>query len=504
MRYPGVAPTIVSFIVLTFSQRVVVADAPPMPSEEQPAGVETLTRGPVHEAFAEPITLQAEDGLIAPNEPPPNVAEYPPVDRPQGDRYLWVPGYWSWDGDRNDFIWVSACWRAAPPNTRWVPGYWTPVETGWEWVPGFWSTAGSRVIDYLPAPPAPVELEPPGPPPDTLTVWVPGCWYWTSGRAVLRHGYWLRAREGWVWVPSHWRWTPRGYVFVPGHWDYAFDQRGVLFAPVYFPRSVYARVGFSYSPNIVINISILIGNLFAYPRYSHYYFGDYYDDAYLRVGIYPQFEVDRRHTWYDPVFQYERWRNHRDDPRWEERQRDDYDRRRADRDLRPARTYREQVAREATLPEPRRKGMGLAVPIEKVVAAPSSPFRLQRITNETRQQFSRNGAKVEQYREKRSKWESPSARPATPPPARQLPPPEQRPPAEPRPSATTPSAVTPPAVPPRGVRATQPERVRVPPSPVVGRPVPQSDKMRKAPPPAPPAERLAPSKPPQKKDKPNS
>jgi hypothetical protein len=484
--------SVVSLIV--FLACTAAAQEPPIPPEEQPAGAETLTRGPVHEAFAEPVTLEAEAGFVAPNQPPPNVVEYPPADRPRGDRYVWVPGYWSWDADRNDFIWVSACWRVAPPSMRWVPGYWTPMASGWEWVPGFWAPAGSQAVDYLPAPPAPLDLEPPGPPPGVSSVWSPGCWYWVQGRYVARHGYWLQEQPGWLWVPSHYRWSPRGYIFVRGHWDYALAQRGVLFAPVYFPPSVYARVGFSYTPSIVIDIGLLIGNLFAYPRYSHYYFGDYYDDAYVRIGIYPQFEGERIHTWYDPIYQHERWRRRNEDPRWEEHQRQDYDRRRADRGLRPARTYREQQTREATLPESQRRSVELAAPLRTVVARQTIPLNLDRMTDETRQRIAKKGTEVQKYRDQRVKWEAPAA---APPVARTNPssPPASgnRPaiPAEVHPAVTE---HAPPSGAPREVHLTRPERVRIPSSPVVDKPVAQWGKTRKAPPPTPNGERKSQAK----------
>ncbi len=488
MRARTVGP-IIALLALSLTG-FAAAQQPPVPPEEQPAGAEVLTRGPVNEAFDEPVTLQAQAGLVAPTQPPANIEEVPPADRPQGDRYVWVPGYWSWDADRNDFIWVSACWRVAPPDMYWAPGYWTPVTGGWEWVPGFWAPVGAQAINYLPAPPATEDIEPPGPPPAPDRVWVPGCWYWSQNHYVRRPGYWLKEQPGWVWVPSHYHWSPRGYVFAGGHWDYSVAQRGVLFAPVYFPASVYARVGFSYSPTIVIDIGLLVANLFAYPRYSHYYFGDYYDDAYLRVGIYPRFDCERIHTWYDPGYQYDRWRGRRTDPRWEDRQRQDYDRRRADRDLRPARTYHEQETRMSKLPEPQRRDIALAGPLRPIVERQASPPKFEQINTEQRQKIAKKGSDVRKFRDERAKWEAPTAAPRVTPPAGE-PKGHVTQPTENRGSATSPVQARgqkggaeheAPIVAPRDVQVTRPERVKIPTPPIIGKPVVESGKVQKTPP----------------------
>jgi hypothetical protein len=451
---------------------IAVGQQPPMPPEELPSGSEVQTRGPVHEAFDEPVTIQAQAGVVAPIQPPPNIQEVPPADRPEGDGYVWVPGYWAWDADRNDFIWVSACWRVAPPNMYWVPGYWTPVTGGWEWVPGFWAPVSPEGINYLPAPPASVDIEPPGPPPYSDRVWVPGCWYWYQDQYVRRAGYWLRAQPGWVWVPSHYQWSPRGYVFLQGHWDYAMDRRGVLFAPVYFPSSVYGRVGFSFTPNIAIDLGLLVVNLFAYPRYSHYYFGDYYDDAYVRIGIFPRFDCERRHTWYDPSYQYDRWHDGRTDPQWEEHRRQDYDRRRADAALRPPRTYREMETRALKLPVQQRRAVQVAGPMKTIVRQQATPTKFDPIDSDQRRQLAKNGPEVSKFRDQRAKWEVPSG---APPAERKVPvdrPPDTRGPA---------TEHAPPIVAPRGVSPTRPERVAIPQPPIVGKPNVQAGKVQKAP-----------------------
>ena len=131
-----------------------------------------LTRGPVHEAFAQPVSVQDQPGMVVPSQPPANITETPPADRPDGNACIWAPGYWNWDAERNNYIWVSGCWRLPPPKMAWVPGYWTQVAAGWQWVPGFWSPVSAQEIAYLPAPPAVTDLQPPGPPPAAEDFWV--------------------------------------------------------------------------------------------------------------------------------------------------------------------------------------------------------------------------------------------------------------------------------------------------------------------------------------------
>lgn len=468
---------------------------PPPPDQEQ---IEVLTRGPVHEAFAEPVNLQAQAGLVAPHRPPADIEEIPPTERPKDDRFAWIPGYWSWDTDRSDFIWVSACWRMAPPNIYWVPGYWTQVTDGWEWVAGFWAPTGTREIEYLPTPPDPLDLEPPGPSPNADTMWVPGCWYWDQGHYVRRPGYWLRQQPGWTWAPSHYRWTPRGYVFDQGHWDYALERRGVLFAPVYFPRSVYTRSGYTYSPSIALDLGLLTANLFIYPHYSHYYFGDYYDDVYLHRGIYPRYKRDRIHTWYDPIYTYDRWHHGRTDPHWEEHQRQDYDHRRSDKNLRPAHTYREMETRTAKMPQAQRRDFELAQPLHTIVERKASPLKFKQIKSEARQKIAQQATDVHKFREDRVKWETTKtmdAKVVRPPAEHKGPATSPREHKEPAPSpvehkgpVTTPrehkepvtspvehkgpvkaSGENPSRSAPREVHITKPERVKVPAPPIVGK-----------------------------------
>jgi hypothetical protein len=376
---------------------------PPVPSQEQP---EVLTRGPVNEAFAQQVNLENQTGLIAPMAPPADIVEIPPAQRPVGEQFAWVPGYWAWDAERDGYIWVSGCWRAVPPGMSWVPGYWWQSPAGWQWVAGFWAPVGNNEIEYLPPPPALTDIEAPGPGPSPDTIWVPPCWYWYRGQYISRPGYWVAAQADWVWVPSHYVRTPRGYVFANGHWDYALARRGVLFAPVYFSSRIYARPRFSYTLSIAVDFGNLEFGLFTRPQYSHYYFGDYYDSVYIGIGIFPWFEFEQRRTWYDPIYVHDRWRHHKDKPQWDRYQRQEYDRRRSDKALRPPRTYREMERRVSKLPESQRRNFEIAAPITRVATRKTAPFKFQRAKPEARQQVSRQAEDVRKYVKERSRWES--------------------------------------------------------------------------------------------------
>jgi hypothetical protein len=375
---------------------------PPMPAEEQP---EVLMRGPVNEAFAQPVNLENLTGFTAPTEPPPDIEEIPPAERPVGDHFAWVPGYWAWDTDRNGYIWVSGCWRAVPPDMYWVPGYWARASAGWQWVAGFWAPVSNTEIEYLPEPPELViEEPPPAPAPDRI--WVPPSWYWSYEQYILRPGYWIAAQPDWIWVPSHYVWTPRGYVFASGYWDYSLERRGILFAPVYFPRHIYERRGYSYPLSIMINIDNFQFGLFSRPRYSHYYYGDYYDSSYISIGIFPWFEFEQRRTWHDPLYGHARWRHHRDEPQWDRHQRREYDRRRSDASLRPPRTYREMESRVGSMSESQRKEFQIVAPITDKAYLKRSTFKIEQSSPKGRAQIAEDSGKVQKFIKERRNWEA--------------------------------------------------------------------------------------------------
>src|ERR1043165_2148500 len=123
-------------------------------------GAQVLTRGPVHEAFAGVVTFNPQPGVVVTKAPPDVIEEVPPEERPAGDNVTWIPGYWAWDDERSDFLWISGTWRALPPGRAWIAGYWGQTTQGYQWTSGYWADATAQETTYLPPPPATVEAGP--------------------------------------------------------------------------------------------------------------------------------------------------------------------------------------------------------------------------------------------------------------------------------------------------------------------------------------------------------
>jgi hypothetical protein len=291
------------------------AGPPPAdPASSVPPGIEVQARGPVHEAFAQPVSTQPEPSPVVPQAPPEPVPEEPPDQRPEGDNVQWIGGYWAWDADRNEFIWVSGTYRNVPPGQRWVPGYWENTPDGWRWVGGFWAPDTQAETPYLPQPPAPLNTDPSTPPPDDNSFYTPGVWVYRQTRYVWRPGFWRAYRPGLVWVPACYTWTPSGCVFVDGYWDYPLEDRGLLFAPVCFTRPLWQTPGWFYQPSYVVGCGPLLNAFFVRPGWGSYYFGDYYGAGYAGRGFQPWFAYGPRFR--DPLYGYYGW-SHRGNPGWQ-------------------------------------------------------------------------------------------------------------------------------------------------------------------------------------------
>ncbi len=402
-----------------------VAVPPPSPApaagQDQDQNVQVQTRGPVHEAFAAPVVHDPKPGLVAAKEPPAAVEEMPPDQKPAGPNVQWIPGYWSWDQDRNDYLWISGVWREPPPGRQWVPGYWHQVDGGFQWVPGAWvpvsqpaggahgqAGAGPQA-SYMPPPPASLETGPNGPAPSANVFWSPGSWYWQENRYVWRPGFWAAVQPNWVWIPAHFVWTPGGYLFVEGYWDLPLANRGLMFAPVYYAQPVYLQPAYVYTPSITIAAPGLKASLFVQPSYSHYCFGDYYDRTFVSVGIVPWFSFTfvsgpGRPVYNDPLFVFYATVNVGRDPGWVTRIQREYVVRRDNVAMRPPRTYIEQTRIiERNVTNGRGQGAVMARPISELASrGAAGGMRLERVSAEARRQWQQRGVALQQFRNERS------------------------------------------------------------------------------------------------------
>lgn len=280
-----------SFGVVTRAQEDTIK---PPPGADQ--DYEVLTRGQLHEAFATPTTLDPVDQPIVSKRPPDPIDEVLPEHRPDGENVIWIPGYWDYEQQEDDFIWISGLWRNVPPGRQWVPGYWHEVDGGYQWVPGVWM-AGS--VSFYPEPPASQERGPSSPQPSANHFYIPGCWVYQNNDYGWRPGYWAPRQPGWVWIPCRYACAANGYVYCDGYWDYPLSRRGQLFAPVRFRNQTYARAGYRYAPTTVIDSNLqLLLHLFVRPNRGDYVFGDYYDDRQAT----PWFDYHQRDRGYDPLF----------------------------------------------------------------------------------------------------------------------------------------------------------------------------------------------------------
>lgn len=361
--------------------------------------VEVMARGPVHEAFAEAIVFNPLPGLNISKEPPQEVKEIPSQQPVSGQNTAWIPGYWGWDDDRSDFIWVSGFWRVLPPGRQWVPGYWYPTTNQqWQWTSGYWAAADLDEVGYLPAPPENIEAGPSTDAPDHRHFWMPGCWYWHNGEYMWHAGRWELAHDRWVWVPSHYVWTPRGYVFINGYWDYPLDHRGMLYAPVVFHSPIYRQPDYYFHPRFFVDLGLMAEHLFVRPTYRHYYFGDYYAENDLRFGIQPWFEFHNQYGGYDPFFVYQNYRRGNRD--WVNQVADEYRERRNNENRRPSREVRIARADEPT------SGDSLVRSIAQMELGENQPVQFREVTTAQRAEIEASIERMREFRGTRTRLES--------------------------------------------------------------------------------------------------
>ena len=287
---------------------VSIQAAPPVEMESN-EDFETYNRGPLHEAFATPSSDTAVEGIIIKKQPPELVNELIPDERPDGESVVWIPGYWSYDEELDDFLWITGVWRDIPPGMRWVPGYWEEVEEGFRWVSGVWMPIETAEIDYLPTPPESLEIGPSSIAPSENYCWIPGNWAYANTSYAWNPGYWSPVRNDYCWAPPRYIYTSRGCLYSPGYWDYAPIRRGLVFAPIRFFRP-NRIIAVNYRPRFVINTwRNFYSTLFVSNRRGCYAYGNFFGPQHVNRGfIHISLYTGNRRGFYDPLYNYNRAR----------------------------------------------------------------------------------------------------------------------------------------------------------------------------------------------------
>jgi hypothetical protein len=82
-----------------------------------------------------PAPAPAPDDPVAPQAPPPEIVETQPP--PPDPTFVWVGGYWWWDGYH--YAWRRGYWhRPAPGFHVWVRPGWRYGPHGYVFVRGYW------------------------------------------------------------------------------------------------------------------------------------------------------------------------------------------------------------------------------------------------------------------------------------------------------------------------------------------------------------------------------
>jgi hypothetical protein len=341
------------------------------------------------------------------------------------DGAIWIPGYWIWDDDRDDFVWVTGVARVPPPGQRWVPGYFAEADGGWQRVSGFWVNNEIAEIDYkVTPPPATLETGPSSPAPSNDHFWIPGSWVHYDTGYRWNGGYWAPYQPDWIWVPARWVWTPAGFVYCPGFWDYRMGYRGQMFAPIYFTTPVYAQPGWVYRPWCTIPTNNLFIHLWIRPRWGCYYFGNYYGAQFASRGFVPWANltvVTRQRYIYDPFYTYahvhyrrqgvdylgrvQGWHNHFD----------------KNPDIRPPRTFREQQRIVGSSAKPAVETQLFGRPVAEVARRGDAPVRLTRVDEQTRQSQKQHAEKLREFHAERARVERSAGQVAARTPSREGP-----------------------------------------------------------------------------------
>jgi hypothetical protein len=221
----------------------------PPPPEPQPPALDGPTTGaealpPADAPRTVPSAAAPAPGdpavagrVYAPKAPPSPIIERPSGVRPDRNA-RWIAGYWDWDTERDEYVWVGGSWQIPPAGSIWVAGRWDRDAAGWYWIPGQWSRRGNPADVAVngprwrtTGPPADHPDDEPAPAPGPDFFFVPGHYAPDGDRLAWKPGFWSRSQPGWDWIPSRWVRRANGWDFREGYWVRDPDAPVVVINP---------------------------------------------------------------------------------------------------------------------------------------------------------------------------------------------------------------------------------------------------------------------------------
>ena len=247
---------------------------PPRPVVEKPdavpddlratrAGIKVAEKGPIHEAFAQPGAETRGKGMTAPKAPPKPIPELPPDTKPEGENVRWVPGYWHWDAEKGDFMWISGFWRNVPPGRDLAGGRVDREERNLDVHARVLASDRHEQLADRFARTAEVGRERTEHAARTIRTrfGFPAPGSIATNSIVWRPGYWAYPNENQVWQPGQYLATGSGYSYCPGYWDYPLEDRGLLNAPVYFTEPLWQTPGWAFRPRFAFGLGYGLGRM---------------------------------------------------------------------------------------------------------------------------------------------------------------------------------------------------------------------------------------------------
>jgi hypothetical protein len=167
-----------------------------------------------------PMAASAQQTVIVNAPPPPPRAEMTPPS--PGPGFVWVAGFWSWNGTRHD--WTSGHWERPPqPAQAWEAPRWESEGGRYRFRPGRWGGGGGMQQPMAVPTPPPVVAVPTAPPPVMMIPQAPP--------PMRRERQPRIVPPGQVWVAGRWEWNNNQYVWNAGHFEAPPRPRARWMAP---------------------------------------------------------------------------------------------------------------------------------------------------------------------------------------------------------------------------------------------------------------------------------